>query len=69
MGTATQVGPARYLPWSKIFRYRCRAVIEPNDTGYWGRCELARGHAPIDHALERGLVIVRWETEPRLEQS
>lgn len=50
------------LPWQKPLRGRCRARLEPNDGGYWGRCELSRGHKQL-HALERGMFAVRWSTE------
>lgn len=43
-------------PWT-----RCKAVKEPNKSGYWGRCDLRRNHAG-DHALERGMEIHRWST-------
>lgn len=43
-------------PWT-----RCRAAMEPNDTPYWGRCERVRKHKG-DHALERGMEIVYFET-------
>ena len=56
------------LPWAPPWRRRCRAVLEPNWTGYHGRCELARGHSPnMEHALERGMEIVRWPSTPRIE--
>lgn len=50
------------LPWAYPFAARCRAVKEPNDSGYWGRCDLRAGHDG-DHALERGLDTPRWSTK------
>lgn len=50
------------LPWAPLFGRRCRARKEPNESGFWGRCELAAGHAG-DHALERGMDTPRWSTE------
>lgn len=51
------------LPWAKgLFGPRCRAVKEPNRSGYWGRCDLAPHSELIDHALERGMDTPRWST-------
>jgi hypothetical protein len=50
------------LPWSINPFTRCRAFLEPNETVYFGRCELKRGHK-MDHALERGFDILRFETK------
>jgi hypothetical protein len=50
------------LPWSVWIWDRCRAVKEPNEEGYWGRCELKKRHQD-DHALERGFNIIRWSTK------
>ena len=46
---------------------RCRAVLPPNEEAYWGRCELEAHPDGTDHALERGMVIVRWSTVTRWE--
>lgn len=59
-----------HLPWATWWKpwRRCKAVKEPNASGYWGRCELDRDHnfsnirAHHDHALERGFDIPRWST-------
>jgi len=50
------------LPWYTWPWKRCRAVKEPNRSGYWGRCELTLGHV-CAHALDRGMDIPRWTTE------
>jgi hypothetical protein len=56
--------PGYQMPWQRPFGRRCRAVKEPNPSGYWGRCELQRGHGEaIDHALERGMEVHRWSTK------
>lgn len=52
--------------WSKWPWNRCRARLEKKDasivnSSYYGRCELKR-HSFIDHALERGMITVRWST-------
>lgn len=47
------------LPWASSFTRSCRAVIPPDNLRYWGRCELRTAHQG-DHALERGMVWVRW---------
>jgi hypothetical protein len=50
------------LPWQEYpWQRRCKAVKEPNWSSYWGRCELRRGHWG-DHALERGMEVLRWST-------
>lgn len=49
------------IPWAQWFWQKCRAVKEPNPSGYWGRCELVKDHVG-DHALERGMEILRWST-------
>ncbi len=50
------------LPWAPIWPWkRCRASVEPNPTGYWGRCDLQARHDG-DHALERGMDTPRWST-------
>lgn len=48
--------------WAKPFRRRCRARLS-RDTAetYWGRCDLAPHARSVDHALERGMIVVRWE--------
>ena len=48
--------------WAKWPWQACKARKEPNSSGYWGRCELRKGHDG-DHALERGFDIPRWSTE------
>ena len=62
-------------PWAMWPWQRCKAVLEPNnDTGYFGRCDLMRGHGEetvmgidgTDHALERGMEIVLWMSTPRV---
>lgn len=53
--------PAVDLPWAGVFQRRCKARVEPNESGFWGRCELVRGHEG-DHALERGMDCPRWST-------
>jgi hypothetical protein len=40
---------------------RCKARVEPNPEGYWGRCDLRRRHSG-DHELERGFYHFRWST-------
>lgn len=55
------------LPWSRLGN-RCRATVEANPSGYWGRCDLRRGHDGL-HALERGFLILRWSTAWITEQS
>lgn len=50
------------IEWARPFRFeRCPARLEPNVSGYWGRCERKRMHQD-DHALERGFEIVYWST-------
>lgn len=47
--------PWRVWPWGA-----CDSVLSKGaNLGYWGRCELKRGHG-CDHALERGMVTPRW---------
>lgn len=45
-------------PW-----HRCRAFRECKSKSnvYYGRCDLKKNHLG-DHALERGLIIMRWST-------
>lgn len=49
------------LPWSRPFGRRCPVRLHRHDTDgpYHGRCDLARGHEG-PHALERGMVVVRF---------
>lgn len=49
------------LEWATMFN-RCRARVEPNESGYWGRCDLVKHGRETDHALERGMEILRWST-------
>ena len=44
-------------PWG-----RCKAIKEPNSSGYWGRCELKTKHTG-DHFLERGMEHLYWSTQ------
>jgi hypothetical protein len=53
-------------PWP-LGHARCRAVLEPNPEGYWGRCDLEAHPDGTDHALERGMIVVRWSTARRWE--
>lgn len=63
------------LPWAKLFQRRCPARLQRWHGGrvmarpeeYYGRCDLRRGHPEREHALERGMIIVRWHTEVRWE--
>ena len=58
------------LPWGRFLHRHCRARLAPGaDHRFWGRCELAPHSTDIDHALERGMVIVRWSAESRLEHT
>ena len=54
------------VPWAGAFNLgRCRARLEPGaeQAGpYHGRCELRRHRPDVDHALERGMDLVRWRT-------
>jgi hypothetical protein len=58
--------PYAALPWP-LGHARCRAVLTRTDGEYWGRCDLEEHPRDTDHALERGMVIVRWSTEVRWE--
>ena len=50
------------LEWAGLFR-RCRAVLEPQPgRTYFGRCDLKPHDPTIEHALERGMDVVRWRT-------
>jgi hypothetical protein len=60
--TSTDGLPYVTWPWQQ----RCSARLTRTDGEYWGRCDL-RTHPQYDHALERGMVIVRWSTEIRWE--
>jgi hypothetical protein len=53
------------LPWAFGVFNRCSAVKEPSRNGipYYGRCELQKNHTDTDHAIERGMFILRWSTE------
>ena len=58
------------LPWAKPFRRRCTARLEPTSNGeYWGRCDLSPHSRDMDHALERGLEVVRFTTDSRIEMA
>jgi hypothetical protein len=46
---------------------RCPARLEPNSGGYWGRCDLARHPEDTEHALERGMLTIRWAVLRRAE--
>ena len=56
------------LPWAfavpPFFGRRCKARLTPNDTGYHGRCELIKHSKKLPHALERGMIWVRWTDSP-----
>jgi len=58
----------KWAVWWKPWR-RCKAVKEPNASGYYGRCELDRDHNYAiepehrHHALERGFDTPRWSTQ------
>jgi hypothetical protein len=50
----------RSLPWVKGMQRSCSARLGRSDSpDLYGRCELRRGHTE-DHALDRGMVVVRW---------
>ena len=54
------------LPWSVWPWDRCRAVKEPNASGYHGRCELKKNHHMMgypSHALERGMDVPMWASD------
>lgn len=54
---------AEELPWARLFDFnrRCPSRLHRVDSPtYYGRCELKRGHPGANHALERGMVVVRW---------
>jgi hypothetical protein len=60
---------AARLPWAPVFGRRCRARLHRADsdgTGFWGRCELRARHKGR-HALERGMVVLRWGVVVDLE--
>jgi hypothetical protein len=52
------------LEWASWPTPRCKAVRERRGgrPDYFGRCNLTRYHTG-DHALERGMEIVRWSTD------
>lgn len=57
------------LPWAKPFRKQCRAELSLDGDEYWGRCELAPHGKDIEHAVERGMIWIRWHDGPvRVEQ-
>lgn len=60
-------GNGPLLPWVRPWRRRCKARLNPRppDRMFWGRCELARGHHGILHALERGMHVVRFDDHGR----
>lgn len=61
---------AETLPWAKPFQRRCVARMERQPgADYWGRCDLGVHGPDLDHALERGMEIVRWSTASRSEAS
>lgn len=48
------------LNWARPWQRRCKAHLDRDaGRGYWGRCDLRRGHIG-PHALERGMEIVVW---------
>lgn len=52
------------LPWASVLR-QCDEVVEPNVSGYWGRCDLAAGHeqvGEVDHAINGGVHVLRWSS-------
>lgn len=55
------------LPYARPFRRRCHDRLGPNPGGYWGRCELEPHPDGTEHALERGMLIIRWGTLLRAE--
>jgi hypothetical protein len=65
--TATIITTKDGLPYARPFRRRCRAVLEPNPGGYWGRCDLSPHPDGTEHALERGMLTVRWASLLRAE--
>ncbi len=51
-------------PWSKPFGRRCPARLTRGDLPHlYGRCDLARGHEPIPHILERGMEWICWRVQ------
>lgn len=48
------------LPWQKMFGRRCKTRFRSTRVDFHGRCELAPHGPEIEHALERGMVWVRW---------
>lgn len=58
------------LPWAPPLGGRCRARLSRVDSpDYFGRCELRRHWGTVDHALERGMVVLRWSSTTRLESA
>ena len=55
--------------WAGPFTRRCHAVLEKRgEQPYYGRCELKPHTEGYDHALERGMVWVRWNSTVVWEQ-
>lgn len=59
------------MPWANWPWQQCKARLKRGqDPEHFGRCELKKGHyietadeGDPDHALERGMVWVRWDDE------
>lgn len=47
----------------QIFRKRCTARLERNETGFYGRCDFMVHPRDVDHYIERGLMEIRFKTE------
>ena len=57
------------MPWAPVIGRRCRARLAETDSpDYWGRCELRPHGSDTGHALERGMVILRWQSTSWLEE-
>lgn len=54
------------LPWCPMWPLpQCRARLSKREgREYWGRCELKPHSDDIEHALERGMIWVRWKNGP-----
>jgi hypothetical protein len=53
------------LPWARpIIGRRCKSRLRRSEGPYWGRCELAPHSRLVEHALERGMIWVRWADGP-----
>jgi hypothetical protein len=50
-------------PWQR----RCPARLSRNPGGYWGRCDLRAHPEGTWHALERGMLTIRWDVLLRAE--